>query len=112
MTECPCKECLLKPVCRNKLYDRLMLQCELLRDYCFYTMDYKTLNKSMLALHRKRVIEIYFSLEPNTWTISKERKHLSTGLSIASSLLKDELDKWEYPPFTELKELRYKNGPV
>ena len=108
MNDCPCQECLTKPICRNKPYHTLMIQCSIVQSYSYYNSvnidDIK--NK-----HRRAVMKLVLALDTKTWCITGCRH--SGGFRIASidkperatkldfKIIREE----EYPPITYIREI-------
>ena len=112
MNDCPCQECLTKPICRNKPYHTLMNQCSIIQYYSHYNnINIDVIKKK----HRRAVMKIVLALDTKIWCITGCRK--SGGFRIASiddPSIASETDfeiirLEEYPPITYLRESRRNN---
>ena len=51
----PCKDCLILPICRHKLYGIMMEECEKLRDFMYVDVIlHPRLNRNMLLRGNRR----------------------------------------------------------
>lgn len=66
----PCKECLLIPICRLKLYLELIGECSHMYDY---------LMLSDKPLHRKRLRKIHKYLNIKAWLIGEQQSDEDGG---------------------------------
>ena len=64
MNECPCKDCLVIPICRHK-YLISLLECEVIREYLMKYTFSMTPTKRRINL-RQGVIDL---LKPTQWNI-------------------------------------------
>ena len=59
---CPCKNCLVKPLCKNKDYNTLYATCKILEKYLLFDSD---------ETHRERVKKLERGLRSNVWYLGK-----------------------------------------
>ena len=69
---CPCDQCIVVPICRHKLLEKLICACELVEDYTefidipfedsrnFYESDYYNFD---------RLINVFKCLTPTRWSL-------------------------------------------
>jgi hypothetical protein len=68
MTDCPCEECLVRPLCRNKTYANLYTTCNIISDYLYIdTIPTKKVTK----LHRNRAKRLEKVLRPISWSLGR-----------------------------------------
>jgi len=60
---CPCKDCLIKPACRNKHYRTLHITCKIIEQYLMFHNNTE---------HKKRVKELERVLKSHIWKLDKQ----------------------------------------
>jgi hypothetical protein len=67
---CPCENCLVKPVCRNKHYTTLHRSCNIIEEYLVFNS----------SEHKKRVKELEKVLKSYIWKLAE---HSETAYHLA-----------------------------
>jgi hypothetical protein len=62
MNECPCKNCICIPVCRQKEYPVLIRECQSAWNYIYHTHDDYT-----LTFNRANAIEVSETIDTSKW---------------------------------------------
>lgn len=70
MNKCPCENCLLVSICRNKTYLQLVKECSLLKVY-LYKKNEITLSTRKINFHEKAKITISI-LKAKCWCIRED----------------------------------------
>lgn len=63
--QCPCENCLVKALCRNKSYHRLHTQCRLVSSYLLMN----NYDDGWMEKHKIRVKILAKTLNSNTWSL-------------------------------------------
>ena len=81
MVKCPCIDCLVIPICREKSYGRLVSACHLIGEFVIIAMDGKP--KNPLDRDRVRLRELVRVLKPVYWKLVESEFKNKEVLSIA-----------------------------
>jgi hypothetical protein len=99
--KCPCEDCLIKSICKSKPYTTLIETCSLISKHlgCGGQGDIR---------HKKRLMDLYFCLNPSLWVIGTSKQHSFIISSAVDSrhLHEKELHSFEHHGITELKYLK------
>lgn len=90
LLECPCKNCICVPVCRNKGYVKVFIECGLIADYIPNFCNYDKRDQ-------KRLEELRDTLTPNFWKISRDPEEIKKVYNIKNEIIiKDIKEKGFY----------------